>query len=68
MNSAGVVVCVRVSRARSIAPIRVRVIGPSALGLDRVRCSLRRAGTINQPFLLVVMSELLSALNGGLPF
>jgi hypothetical protein len=27
MNSAGVVVFVRVSRARSIAPIRVRVIG-----------------------------------------
>jgi hypothetical protein len=36
MNSAGVVVFVRVSRARSIAPIRVRVIGPSALGLDTV--------------------------------
>lgn len=37
INSVGVVVFVRVVRASSIALIRVRVIGHSALGLDRVR-------------------------------
>jgi hypothetical protein len=47
MNSAGVVVFVRVSRARSIAPIRVRVIGPSALGLDRVRGKHQKATSID---------------------
>jgi hypothetical protein len=47
MNSVRVVVFVRVSRARSIAPIRVRVIGHSALGLDRVRGKHQKTTSID---------------------
>ena len=47
MNSVGVVVFVRVSCARSIAPLRVRVTGHSALGLDRVRGKHQKATSID---------------------
>ena len=47
MNSVGVVVFVRVSCARSIAPLRVRVTGHSTLGLDRVRGKHQKTTSID---------------------